>query len=106
MKGVESKLYKNKVSQSKTNLIYHINFRVDFETWSKLIEIQEESDVSLSYLIRKAIAPLLEIGSDYIHFIPPLCPKCGSPLSSLFASKKLHCLKCGSTFEIKEVEEK
>jgi len=37
-------------------------------------------------------------------WMPPLCPRCRSPLSGKFASARLVCLRCNKEFELKEVE--
>lgn len=104
MSRLGSKFYNNGVLRGGTRRMeYHVNFRVDRETWLRLMEIQEESEVGLSYLIRKAIAPLLKIGSDYIHYIPVSCPKCEYPLSSMRGSNKVYCMKCGSTYRLEEI---
>ena len=37
-------------------------------------------------------------------WLPPLCPRCHSPLSGMVGSVRLVCLRCNKEFELEEVE--
>lgn len=105
---VDSTYYKNKVRHRSKYpyLTMKISFRVDEETWSKLMDIAESLDVSVSYLLRIAIGPVLELEDDFLTYLPPLCPNCGAPLSAFFGTDKLFCQKCGKVYRLEEVERK
>jgi len=106
MKGVESIKVKNKVIRSHTILDHIITVRVDGETYLKILDIVEEADTSISHLIRRGLDLVLELESDYVHYLPLLCKECGGRLSAILGTDKAYCMRCGKIYILKEVEGK
>lgn len=99
LKMEATKSFKRRVIQ-RNNVI--ITFRVRNKIYQDLIDISNVSDTTVSELIRKALAPVLDLRSDFIHFIPPICPKCGGYLSGFLGSDRLYCVKCGKIYKLEE----
>ena len=101
---VDSTYFKSSVRHRVQYLTMKLSFRVSEEAWDKLMDIAESSDMTISQLLRKALAPILELEDDFITYLPPLCPNCGAPLSAVLGTKKLYCMKCGRRYRLVEVD--
>jgi len=72
---------------------------------SKDKKVAEERN-DLAEVLFDLSALLLNAAEGYVKevgWMPPICPRCCSPLSAKFASERLVCLRCGREFELKEV---
>ena len=96
-----TKSFKKKVIQRNKDVI--ITFRVKNVIYQDLINISLDADTTVSSLIRKALAPVLDLRSDFVHFLPPLCPACGGYLSGFLGTDRLYCVKCGRIYRLVEV---
>lgn len=93
-----------KETESKPRLIHKLSTKVDDETYFRFIDLVSEADTSISHLLRKAIHFILEVGPNYFEFLYPICIECGGPLSGIFATAKLVCVKCGSVYRLTKLE--